>query len=157
MQGEGLLIGIAQLAIVVAGFTAISTTLLPAGATWTPAQRIRLRAIVSTSFNVAFESLVPPILFPALGDQRSTVMVASAIVAIYAWVVISVRARQLVRAHALAARSVQLTVATGIGATVLFTLDAAVLGSVTVFAVALCLQLSVAAINFYAIVSNTTS
>ncbi len=56
MPGDVLLIGIAQVAIVIAGFSAISATLLPVGSTWSASQRIRLRVIVSTSFNVAFES-----------------------------------------------------------------------------------------------------
>jgi len=74
MPGDALLIGIAQLAIVVAGFTAISATLLPGGSKWTPAQGIRLRTIVSTSFNVAFESLLPLIAFrpwPTRGARSS--------------------------------------------------------------------------------------
>jgi hypothetical protein len=41
------------------------------GSTWAASQRIRLRVIVSTSLNVTFESLIPVIAYPALGDQRS--------------------------------------------------------------------------------------
>ena len=70
MPGD-VLIGIAQLAIVIAGFSVISATFLPAGSTWAASQRIRLRVIVSTSLNVTFESLIPVIAYPALGDQRS--------------------------------------------------------------------------------------
>ena len=59
MPGEALLIGIATIAVVVAGFTGVTSTLVPPGGSWHPAMRIRQRAIVSTSFNVMFESLAP--------------------------------------------------------------------------------------------------
>jgi len=46
-----------------AGFTAVTSALTPPGGAWSPDQRIRQRAIVSTSFNVLFESLLPVIAF----------------------------------------------------------------------------------------------
>ena len=51
MPGEPLLLAIATVAVVVAGFTAVTATLVPPGGSWHPAMRIRQRAIVSTSFN----------------------------------------------------------------------------------------------------------
>jgi len=156
MPGDVLLIGIAQLAIVVAGFTAISATLLPAGNTWTAAQRIRLRTIVSTSFNAAFESLLPLIAYPTLADVRISFVLSSALVAIYLSAVVGTRTRQIVRAGALRARATQLTLSAAAGSIVLFALDALVFGSLTVYALALCSQLSVAAISFYDLVSTAT-
>ena len=156
MPGDSLLIGIAQLAIVVAGFTAISATLLPGGSKWNQAQGIRLRTIVSTSFNVAFESLLPLIAFPALADERSSLVLASTLIAIYLTAVVLVRARQTVRARALHMRATQLILTAAVGSVVLFALDALVFGSLTVYALALCVQLSVAAISFYSLVSAAT-
>jgi hypothetical protein len=64
MPGEALLIGIATIAVVVAGFAAIAPALASDRAGWTVGQRYRLRGIVSTSFNVTFESLLPAVIFP---------------------------------------------------------------------------------------------
>jgi hypothetical protein len=69
MPGEPLLIAIATIAVVVAGFTGVTAALVPPGGAWAPAMRIRQRAIVSTSFNVVFESLAPSIAFAWLGDD----------------------------------------------------------------------------------------
>ena len=115
MPGDVLLIGIAQLAIVIAGFSAISATLLPAGSIWSASQRIRLRIIVSTSLNVTFESLLPVIAFPALGDARMAFVLASALTAIYLIGVVFVRTRQIARAKAFRARSTQLIMSAAIG------------------------------------------
>jgi hypothetical protein len=84
MPGEPLLLEIAAIAVVVAGFTAVTATLVPPGGSWHPAMRIRQRAIVSTSFNVMFESLAPSIAFAWLGDARAALAWASAGVAVYA-------------------------------------------------------------------------
>lgn len=98
MPGEALLIGIATIAVVVAGFTAVTSTLVPPGGSWQPAMRIRQRAIVSTSFNVMFESLAPLIAFAWLADARVAIVVASAGVAVYATGIVIWRGRQLLRA-----------------------------------------------------------
>lgn len=48
------------------------------------------------------------------------------------------------------------TAISAMGSIVLFGLDALVFGSLTVYALALCVQLSVAAISFYDLVSTAT-
>ena len=63
MPSEPLLLQIAAIAVVVAGFTAVTAVLVPPGGAWHPAMRIRQRAVVSTSFNVMFEALAPSIVF----------------------------------------------------------------------------------------------
>ncbi|HEY7937452.1 MAG TPA: hypothetical protein VID26_10035 [Candidatus Limnocylindrales bacterium] len=88
MPSEALLLGIASIGAVVAGFTAVTAVLQPPGGSWSPALRIRHRSIVSTSFNVMFEALVPLIVFAWLADARSSVIVSSAGVAVYVgWIV----------------------------------------------------------------------
>jgi hypothetical protein len=153
MPGEALLLGIATIAVAIAGFTAVTSTLAPPGGAWHPALRIRQRAIVSTSFNVVFESLVPLIVFAALGDLRTSMAVASAGVALYATWVISWRARQMLRAGMARTPTTLVLIAQGVTATLLFWANALAFGSVAVFALALCLQLSVAAVSFYSLVS----
>jgi hypothetical protein len=153
MPAEALLLAIATIAVAVAGFTAVTSTLAPPGGSWPPAMRIRQRAIVSTSFNVMFEALVPLIVFAWLGDVHDALVVASAGVAVYATGIVFWRGRQFIRAGSYRTRSALVLFTLGPTATVLFWLNAIVFASVAVYALALCVQLSVAVISFYSLVS----
>jgi hypothetical protein len=155
MPGEGLLVGIATVAVVVAGFAAIAPGLASDGSQWTAARRIRLRAIVSTSFNVTFESLLPAVLFPALGSERATLVLASALVFGYLVLVVLIRGWQMVRAGAFRARPAQIMLVAGTAATALFGLNAIVFVSLTAYGLALCFQLSVAAVSFYSLLAGS--
>lgn len=153
MPGEPLLLAIATIAVVVAGFTAVTAALVPPGGSWAPAMRIRQRAIVSTSFNVVFESLAPSIAFAWLGDARAALTVASAGAAVYATGIVIWRGRQFLRAGGNRTRTALVLFTLGPTATLLFWANALVLGSVAVYALALCIQLSVAVVSFYSLVS----
>lgn len=153
MPGEALLVGIATIAVAVAGFTAVTTTLRPPDGAWSPAMRIRQRAIVSTSFNVMFEALAPSILFAALADPRASVAIASTGVAIYATGVVIWRARQMVRAGGARTRTALILFGLGPTATLLFWTNAFAFGSLAVYGLALCIQLSVAVVSFSSLVS----
>src|SRR5512141_1411258 len=98
MPSEALFIGIATIAVVIAGFTAVTSGLTPPTGAWDAGERIRQRAIVSTSFNVMFESLVPLVTFALLGDVRAALLISSAAVAVYTSLIVVVRTRQLLRA-----------------------------------------------------------
>jgi hypothetical protein len=154
VPGEALLVGIATIAVVVAGFAAIAPGLASDRAGWTVGQRFRLRGIVSTSFNVTFESLLPAVIFPALDDARTTIVVSSAVVFAYALFVISFRSRQLIRSGVPWVAWTRFVVGMGYTATALFGLNALVFASVTAYALALCIQLSVAAISFYSLAAG---
>jgi hypothetical protein len=153
MPGEPLLLGIATIAVVIAGFTGVTSTLPPPGGSWHPAMRIRQRAIVSTSFNVMFESLAPSIAFAWLGDARAAIVVASAGVAVYATGIVIWRGRQLLRAGGSLSGTAVVLYALGPTATLLFWANALVFGSLAAYALALCIQLSVAVVSFYSLVS----
>ena len=153
MPGEVLFVGIATIAVAVAGFTGVTSTLVPPEGTWSPVMRLRQRAIVSTSFNVAFEALAPLIAFAWLADERSAFVVASLGVAIYATGIVVWRGRQFVRAGGYRTASSLVLFAAGPTATLLFWTNAIVFGSLAVFALALCVQLSVAVVSFYSLVS----
>jgi hypothetical protein len=153
VPGEALLVGIATIAVAVAGFTAVTSTLVPPGGSWSPPMRLRQRAIVSTSFNVVFEALTPLIAFAWLADERSALVVASLGVAIYATGIVLWRGRQFVRAGGYRTGSALVLFAAGPTATLLFWANAIALGSLAVFALALCIQLSVAVVSFYSLVS----
>jgi hypothetical protein len=157
VPGDILLIGIAQIAVVMAGFTAVTAALTPPGGAWSADQKIRQRAIVSTSFNVVFESLLPVIAFAWFADARTALVLSSGGVAIYtAWVVLS-RARQFLRTDAIRTRSGQALFVLGPTAVLLFAANAIVFGSIAVFALALCVQLSVAVLSFYSVVAAASS
>ncbi len=153
MPGEPLLIGIATIAVVVAGFTGVTSSLVPPGGSWSPVMRIRQRAIVSTSFNVMFEALVPSIVYAWRGDVRASLVVASAVVAVYATGIVIWRGRQLLRAGGKPSGTAMVLYALGPTATVLFWANAIAVGSLGFYALALCIQLTVAVVSFYSLVS----
>ena len=152
MAGDTLLVAIATIAVAIAGFTAVTSTLSPPGGAWSPQMRLRQRAIVTTSFNVVFESLVPLIAFAWLGDERSAIVVASLGVAIYATGVVLYRGRQFLRTGGFRSPAVLIMFTAGPVATLLFWANVAV-GSLALFALALCIQLSIAVVSFYSLVS----
>ena len=157
MPGEALLLGIATISVAVAGFTAVTSTLVPPGGTWHPAMRIRQRAIVSTSFNVMFEALAPLIVFAGTGETRTSVAVASAGVALYATGIVVWRGRQILAAGGTRTRIAFVLFALGPTAALLFWINALAFASVAVYALALCIQLSVAVVSFYSLVSAAQS
>jgi len=152
-----LLLGIAQIAVVIAGFTAVTAALTPPGGSWSPDHRIRQRAIVSTSFNDAFHIRSRQLLF-VLGPLACLLFVlASAGVAVYAIWVVSTRARQFLKTDAFRTRSGRLLFVLGPLACLLFASNAIVFASVALYSVALLVQLSVAVVSFYSVVSAATS
>jgi hypothetical protein len=157
MLDEGLLLGIASIAVAVAGFTAVTAALTPPGGSWSPTHRIRQRAIVSTSFNVVFEALLLIIVYSWLGDVRESIAVSGAVLAVYLAWVLTTRGRQLIRAGGLGNWSGRLLFAPGILSWCVFVANAVALGSPAAYAFALCLQLSVAFISFYQLVSAASS
>jgi hypothetical protein len=157
MLDEALLLGIASIAAVIAGFTAVTAALVPPSGSWSQVHRIRQRAIVSTSFNVMFEALLPVIALAWLADAREAIVVSSALVALYAaWIVLT-RGRQLARAGGLRTWGGRLLFVPGLLALLLFAANALLLGSLAVYALALCVQLSVAVISFYQLVAAAST
>jgi len=157
VSGQELLFGIVQVAVVVAGFTAVTAALTPPGGSWSPDQRIRQRAIVSTSFNVVFEGLLGIIALAWFADARLAIVLSSAAVAVYTIWVVATRARQFLKTNAFHTRSGQLLFILGPLACLLFVANAIVFASVAIYALALCVQLSVAVLSFYSVVSAATS
>lgn len=148
--------GIGTFAIGVAGFSAVAASLRQGAPNWTAGHSFRVRAIVSTSFNVAFESILPLIAVSALRDPRQAVLVASLVTGTYALAVVSLRTRQMLRTGVARTRSVQVMMVLGPLSTVLFFASAIAATSIAVYALALCIQLGVAAVSFYSLISTTT-
>lgn len=153
MPGEALLLNISLIAVAVAGFSGVTATLTPPGGAWHPAMRLRHRAIISTSFNVMFESLAPLVAFALLDDARAAFVAASAVVAVYATGIVIWRGRQFLAAGGPRTRSALALFALGPTATLLFWANALAFGSLAPYVLALCIQLSVAVVSFYSLVS----
>ena len=88
-----------------------------------------------------------------LGDERAAIVVASAGVAVYTTGIVIWRGRQFLRAGGSWTRTALVLFALGPIASLLFWANALVLGSLAVYALALCIQLSVAVVSFYSLVS----
>lgn len=156
MQADALLIGIGTFGIGTAGFAAVAASLRSESKLWTPAHSLRVRVIVSTSFNVAFESVVPLIAALILGNMRSALVVASLVTGIYVLWIVALRGRQFFQTSAFRLRSGQVMLATGVFSVTLFLLNAFFFVSVGVYALAMCFQLGTAAVSFYSLIADTT-
>lgn len=85
MEGEALIVGIGTFAIGVAGFAAVAAGLRRDAPRRTQLHSLRVRAIVPTSLNVAFENVLSLIANWALGDPHGAVRLASVITGAYAF------------------------------------------------------------------------
>ena len=90
-------------------------------------------------------------------DGTGTLAVASAGVALYATGIVIWRGRQMRRAGGFRTRTAVALFVLGPTATLLFWANAFVFVSVAVYALALCVQLSVAVVSFYSLVSAADS
>jgi hypothetical protein len=78
-------------------------------------------------------------------------------VAVYTAVIVAMRARQFLRAGSTRTPSTMLLMALGPTACLLFAINALAFESLAVYTLALCVQLSVAVISFYSLVSAAQS
>lgn len=90
MQGEGVLLALAQIGIIVASLAGVAATLRT---DWTPADRIRFQVLVVASVAIMFFTLLPPILFSISHDESLSVRISSAGYLLY---VAQVMARRVV-------------------------------------------------------------
>ena len=92
-------------------------------------------------------------VFAWLADERAALTVASAGVALYATGIVIWRGRQFLRAGGNRTPTAMVLFILGPTAALLFLANALVFASLAVFALALCVQLSVAAVSVYSLVS----
>ena len=103
-----------------------------------------------------FEALVPLIVFAWLADMRSSLVVSSAGVAVYVGCIVVVRLRQFIRTGAIRTRSGRVLLVIAAAAFVLFAANV-LIASVALYSLALCVQLAVAVVSFYTLVSAALS
>ena len=82
MPSDTLLIGIAQLAVTIAGFAGV-VAVFRQGPGWTALQALRLRVLVQASLGVMFMGLVPSVLRSAFADDGLAIRWASGIAAVW--------------------------------------------------------------------------
>jgi len=99
-----------------------------------------------------FEAMIPLIVFAWLADVRSSRVVSSAGVALYVGGVVALRVRQFVRTGAIRIRSGQVLLLIASAEFVLFVVNI-VVASVAVYSLALCVQLAVAVVSFYTLLT----
>lgn len=93
------------------------------------------------------------IAFAWFADAHTSLVLSSGAVAVYTAGVLATRARQFLSTDAFHTRSGQLLFVLGPLACLLFAANAIAVASLAVYAVALCIQLSVAVISFYSVVA----
>lgn len=99
MSGEGLLLGMAQIAIVTAGFASLASALRRESGTWTSWHGVRLRGLVTSSLSATMLSLLPLLLYAVTADEQISFTVASGVMAAYIATIMIVRERQMLRAR----------------------------------------------------------
>lgn len=99
MEGEQLLIGIAQIGIVIAGFAGLVGTLQDREH-WMPAEWVYLQTLVVASIGVVFVALLPFVPFYLSHDDQLSLRVASGLYALYTFQVFPRRLIALRRARA---------------------------------------------------------
>ena len=148
VPSEGLLIGIAQVGVAIAGFAGVVAA-FRREAEWTPIQALRLRVLVQTSLGVMFMALVPSVFLSSFGDGGRAIGWASGIAAIWIALTLVQLQLQMVRTQALAvgSRTNLVSLAPAILALVLFAANAVAVDP-TRYVAGLLLVLLSAAVTF---------
>ena len=145
MEGEGLLLAFAQIAVIVAGFAGVAASLRQS---WTASERVQFQILVVASLAIMFFALLPPILFYVTHDAQVSLRLASAGYGLYTAQIVTRRVRAFRRAR-IAQRAPMWTLV--VGATVallLMLLNVAFLGSAGIHALGLLPGLYVATVEF---------
>jgi hypothetical protein len=96
VEGEGLLLALAQVGVVVAGFAGVAAALRQR---WTASERVQFQILVVASLAVMFFALLPPILFYVTHDAQLSVRLASGGYGLYVAQVMTRRVRAFRRAR----------------------------------------------------------
>ena len=96
MEGEGLLLTLAQIGVVVAGFAGVAASVHQR---WTASDRVHFQILVVASLAIMFFALLPPILFYVTHDAPLSVGLASAGYGLYLAQVMTRRVRAFRRAR----------------------------------------------------------
>jgi len=147
VPSEGLLIGIAQLGVALAGFAGV-VAVFRREATRTEIQAFRLRVLVRNSLGVMFMALLPPVFFSASGDARVALGIASGSSTVWMVLTLVQLQRQWIRTDAFWSRANLIQLPLAIGATGLFAANALSLDTTWPYVGGLCLVLLTAAIAF---------
>ena len=143
---EGLLIGIAQLGVAIAGFAGVVAAFRQEPLA--DLQSYRLHVLVRTSLGVTFMALLPSLFFAAFRDERQAIGSASGSSAVWMLLTVIALQRQLLRVGSFWSRQNLISLPFAIIATGLFAVNAVSLDAWWPFLGGLVLVLMTAALAF---------
>lgn len=127
VPSDAVLIGIAQLAVTIAGFAGV-VAVFRQGPDWTAIQSLRLRVLVQSSLGVMFMGLVPSVFRSAFGDEVLAIRWSSGLAAV--WIALTLIELQLqvrrTRALPILSRANLISLAPAVIALILFAVNAVV-------------------------------
>jgi hypothetical protein len=157
VRGEGLLLGIAQIAIVTAGFASLASAFRRDAGHWTQWHAVRLRGLVTATLSATMLSLLPLVLYAALADEGRAFTIASALMTLYIGVIMVVRERQMARAHVVRVR-INAFLLLGFAAILVVSVANALWwASLAGFVTALSIELLMAFVLFYSLLAESTA
>ena len=74
MDGEGMLLAMAQIGVIVAGFAGVAASMHQR---WTASDRVHFQILVVASLAIMFFALLPPVLFYVTHDAQLSMRLAS--------------------------------------------------------------------------------
>jgi Na+-transporting NADH:ubiquinone oxidoreductase subunit NqrD len=96
MEGEGLLLALAQIGVIVAGFAGVAASLRQR---WAASERVQFQILVVASVAIMFFALLPPVLFYVTHEAQVSVRLASAGYGLYTAQIMTRRVRAFRRAR----------------------------------------------------------
>lgn len=157
MHGEALLLGIAQIAIVTAGFASLASVFRRDAGHWTPWHAVRLRGLVTATLSATMFSLLALVLYAAVADEGRTFAIASALMTLYIGVIMVVRERQMARAHVVRVRMNAFLLLGFATILVVSAANALWWASLAGLATALSIELLMAFVLFYSLLAESTA
>jgi hypothetical protein len=147
VPSEVLLVGIATLAVTLAGFAGV-VAVFRQDDSWTDVHAFRLRILVRNSLAVMFLALLPLVFFAGFGDERAAIGAASSSAAVWMLISIVQLQRQWLRIARFTALANLTSSVIAWLATALFVVNAVWLDRAWPYVAALCLVLLTAALAF---------
>jgi hypothetical protein len=147
VPSEGVLLGVAQLAVALAGFAGVVAVFRSEG-DWTELQAFRLSVLVRNSLGVMFMALLPLVFFAVYGSAPTAIGIASGSSAVWMLLTVVQLQRQWLRFGAFRTWPNLTSTTLAVLATALFVVNAVWLDTAWPYVAALCLVLLTAALAF---------
>ncbi|MBV9359569.1 MAG: hypothetical protein JO023_29010 [Chloroflexi bacterium] len=158
MPGTDLLLTLAQIAIVTAGFAGLTGALRQESSGWTAVHGLRVQRLLAASFIQVLYALLPVLLFYIGVDARRAIDEASAVACLSGVVMSAVRVRGALPAAGFwSADNLWVFVLAPAFAIIIYAINALVWHSSGAYAAGVVMTLSGVFVNFYGLVVMTTT